>query len=89
MKATKKQIAEVTAAANEMNFSIELALDTLSFCSLSIYKTIGAKGVVESAMRANSSDFVDTIRLQAKADKMGVDINSLMTTEQQVANWTL
>ena len=50
MKATKKQTAEVTAIAIEMNHSVELALRTLSNCSKSIYDAIGAKGVVESSI---------------------------------------
>jgi len=49
MKATKKQTAEVTAIAIEMNHSVEKALFTLSNCSKSIYDAIGAKGVVESS----------------------------------------
>lgn len=52
MTPTKKQIAEVTAIANEMNCSVEKALSTLSNCSASIYKVIGAKGVVESSLEA-------------------------------------
>lgn len=52
MKATKKQIAEVTEIANQMNVSVENALSTLSNCSLSIYKVIGAKGVVEASVEA-------------------------------------
>lgn len=86
MKATKKQIAEVTAVANEMNFSVELALRTLSNCSSSIYKAIGAKGVVESSVRANSKYFVDTLSLAKKANKLGVAISELMTPEQIAAN---
>jgi len=51
MKATKKQISEVTAAAIEMNVPVANALTTLSNCSASIYACIGAKGVVESAAK--------------------------------------
>jgi len=54
MKATKKQTAEVTAIAIEMNHSVEKALQTLSNCSKSIYDAIGAKGVVESSISANN-----------------------------------
>lgn len=61
MKATKKQIAEVSKAAEEINFSVELALATLNNCSASIYNAIGAQGIVESSIRANSSDFVNTL----------------------------
>ena len=61
MKATKKQIAEVSQKAAEMNFSVELALATLEKTSASIYNAIGAQGVVESSIRANSSDFVNTL----------------------------
>ncbi len=52
MKATKKQIEEVTRVAKEMNYSVEKALSTLSKCSKSIYDAIGAKGVVEASMKA-------------------------------------
>jgi len=69
MKATRKQIAEVSQKAEEMNFSIELALATLSNCSASIYNAIGAQGVVESSIRANSSTFVDTLEM-AKRSQM-------------------
>ena len=68
MKATKKQIEEVTAIANEMDFSTDLAIKTLQNCSLSIYKAIGARGVVESSIRANSKHFVDTLELAKKAN---------------------
>lgn len=61
MKATKKQIEEVTAKAIEMNFSIELALRTLSFCSASMYKSMGAEGVVNSSINSNSSNHVDVL----------------------------
>jgi hypothetical protein len=54
MKATKKQTAEITAIAIEMNYSVEKALSTLSNCSKSIYDAIGAKGVVESSISANN-----------------------------------
>ena len=87
MKATKRQIAEVTEIANEMNFSSEKAIHTLLNCSLSIYKAIGARGVVESSIRANSKHFVDTLELAKKANRMDVSISSLMTTEQKAANW--
>lgn len=49
MKPTKSQIAEVTRIANENNVDVEAALSHLNNCSLSIYKVIGAKGVVEAA----------------------------------------
>ncbi len=61
MKATKKQITEVTAIANDFDFSVEFALSTLSNCSASIYKVIGAIGVVESAMKAHSVNFFDRL----------------------------
>jgi len=89
MKATKKQIAEVTKIAREMNTNIENALSTLSSCSKSIYDAIGAIGVVESAIRAYSTNFIDTLKLQQKADKMGVYISDIMTPEQEVANWNV
>lgn len=82
MKATKKQIADVTRMAEEMNFSVEKALITLSQSSLSIYKAIGAKGVVESSIYANSKHFVNTLALADKADKRGCTISDLMTPEQ-------
>jgi hypothetical protein len=63
MKATKKQITEVTEKANEMNFSVELALNTLLRSSVSIYNAIGATGIVESSMNANAAKFVDTLEL--------------------------
>jgi hypothetical protein len=53
MKATKKQTAEVTAIAIEMNHSVASSLATLSNCSKSIYDAIGAKGVVESSIAVN------------------------------------
>ena len=87
MKATKKQLEEVKAMAIEMNFSTDLAIKTLQNCSLSIYKAIGAKGVVESSIRANSKYFVDTLELAKKANKLDVSIESLMTPEQRGANW--
>jgi len=49
MKATKKMITEVTRIAQEKNVDVNEALSTLSLCSLSIYKAIGAEGVVKSA----------------------------------------
>lgn len=55
MKATKKMIIEITNQALEMNFNPEMALKTLENCSASIYKTIGAKGLVNSSMRANKA----------------------------------
>jgi hypothetical protein len=54
MKATKKQTAQITEIAIEMNYSVEKALSTLSNCSKSIYDAIGAKGVVESSISANN-----------------------------------
>ena len=67
MKATKKQIAEVSKIAEENNFSVELALSTLERTSASIYNAIGAQGVVESSMRANSSNFVNTLERTIKS----------------------
>jgi len=87
MKATKKQIEEVTRIANENSFSVELALHTLSTCSASIYKAIGAEGVVKSSMRANSEHFVDTFKLAKVAARLDVSIGQLMTDEQKVANY--
>lgn len=55
MKATKKQVSEVTSVAISMNHSVEKALLTLSNCSKSIYDAIGAKGVVESSISANNN----------------------------------
>lgn len=52
MKASKKQIAEVTRIAEEMKADLSNALSTLNNCSLSIFKAIGAKGVVESSLKA-------------------------------------
>ena len=87
MKATKKQIAEVSKIANEMNHPVEQALHTLTNCSASIYAAIGAKGVVESSIRANSKNFVNTFALAKIANRMDVAIGELMTDEQKVANW--
>lgn len=86
MKPTKKQIAEVTAIATEMNHPVVLALHTLNNCSASIYNAIGAKGVVESSIRANSEHFVDTLKLAKLANKLGVGINELMTQQQIAVN---
>lgn len=86
MKPTKKQIAEVTAVATEMNHPVSLAIHTLNNCSSSIYKAIGAKGVVESSIRANSEHFVDTLKLAKLANKLGVSIRELMTPEQIAVN---
>jgi predicted DNA-binding ribbon-helix-helix protein len=89
MKATKKQIAEVTRIANEMNFSVEKALDTLMSCSASIYQAIGAEGVIESAIRVHSEHFVNTLELAKIANRRDVSIASLMTDEQRIANWAM
>lgn len=89
MKATKKQTEQVKAIAIEMNHSVEKALSTLSNCSKSIYDAIGAKGVVESSIRANSVHFVDTMKLAQIANKKDVNIASLMTDEQKVDNWAI
>ena len=86
MKATKRQIAEVTETANLMNFSVEKALYTLSNCSLNIYKIIGSKGVVESSIRANSKFFVNTLALAKIADKEDCTISELMTNEEKIIN---
>ena len=51
MKATKKQIAEITAKAIEMGCDVELALSILPLTSKSVYDAIGAKGVVETAIK--------------------------------------
>ena len=89
MKATKKQIKEVTVIAIEMNHPVEMALSTLANCSKSIYDAIGAKGVIESSIRSNSKHFVDTIKLAKIANKKDVSIGSLMTDEERVANWAI
>jgi cyclopropane fatty-acyl-phospholipid synthase-like methyltransferase len=89
MKATKKQIAQVTEVAIQMNHNVEQALHTLNNCSKSIFDAIGAVGVVESSIRANSKHFVDTLALAQKANKLDVSIGSLMTNEQRVANWAI
>lgn len=86
MKATKKQIAEVTKIANELGFSVEMSIKTLENTSASIYKAIGAVGVVESSMRANSKYFVDTLSLAKEANKKDVSIASLMTEEEKAIN---
>lgn len=70
MKATKKQTAEVTAVAIEMNHSVELALRTLSNCSKSIYDAIGAKGIVESSISVSNS------KVSAYALKMSQNTNN-------------
>ena len=86
MNATKKQIAEVTRVAEEMNFSSVLAISTLLKCSASIYSVIGAKGIVESSMRANSKYFVNTLELAKRANKASVAISELMTPEEIAIN---
>lgn len=53
MKPTKKQIEEVTKLAEENNVDLQKAISTLSNCSLSIYKAIGAAGVVASAKESS------------------------------------
>ena len=52
MKATKKQIAEVTAKAIEMNVDVDLAISMLAECSAAMYKVMGAEGVVKGAKGA-------------------------------------
>jgi len=54
MKATRKIKEEIEKAANEAGFSVEKALKTLANCSPSIYKAIGAAGVVRSSIQVNS-----------------------------------
>jgi hypothetical protein len=54
MKASKSQIAEITTVANQMNVSMSQVLNTLANCSVSIYNVIGAKGLVESSIKANT-----------------------------------
>lgn len=54
MKATKSQIAEVTAEATKQGVNVESALSALANCSASIYKVIGAIGVVESAAKVSN-----------------------------------
>jgi hypothetical protein len=51
MTPTKNQITEVTEMAQQMNVDANAALCSLSACSPSIFKVIGAKGVVESAAK--------------------------------------
>ena len=53
MKPTKKQIAEVTLEAEKKGVTIETALRCLSNCSVSIYKTIGAAGLVNAAIESD------------------------------------
>lgn len=86
MKATKKQIAEVTAVAIEVGVNVAEALKTLSLASASIYKAIGAKGVVRTTKRVLSPDYVDTMELARKASKLGVNVSELMTAKQISAN---
>jgi len=69
MKATKKIKQEIEKAANEAGFSVEKALETLVHCSPSIYKAIGAAGVVRSAMQANASRVVGGINISGKIRK--------------------
>jgi hypothetical protein len=54
MKATKKQIEEVTAKAIEMGADVNNALSTLAKTSAVIYKSIGAQGVVEASVKAHT-----------------------------------
>ena len=75
MKATKKQIQEVTIEANNAGFSVEKALHTLSNCSLAMYKILGAKEIVESSIRANSDDFVDTLEQTKKSQAVYISKN--------------
>lgn len=53
MTPTQKQIAEVTHEAISNNYSIQRALSTLNNSSASIYKAIGAKGIVEASIEAS------------------------------------
>lgn len=70
MKATKKQISEVTRMAIEMNHSVTKALFTLSNCSKSIYDAIGAKGVVESSIQTRNQAAAE---IQLGADSISID----------------
>jgi hypothetical protein len=47
MTPSKKQILEVTKLANQLNINVDKALAKFKNCSQSIYKTIGAKGLIE------------------------------------------
>ena len=55
MKAIKKQILEVTEKAIEMGCNVEKAIKYLDICSLSMYKAMGATGIVRSAMMTKNS----------------------------------
>jgi predicted deacylase len=52
MKATKKQIAEVTAKAIEMNADVNACLATLERTSLAMFNVIGAQGIVEASEKS-------------------------------------
>jgi hypothetical protein len=54
MKATHKQKKEVIEIAVVMGVPTLQVLNTLRLCSLSIYNVIGAKGLVESSIKANT-----------------------------------
>lgn len=62
-----------------------MSIKTLENTSASIYKAIGAVGVVESSMRANSKYFVDTLSLAKEANKR-CSIASLMTEKEKAIN---
>lgn len=64
MKPTKKQIEEVKAEAILQNKSIEEALKYLELTSLSMYKSMGAKGVVNSVNYKSSFDEMSRKSLQ-------------------------
>jgi hypothetical protein len=51
MTPNKKQITEVTEIAQQMGIDTDAALRSLSLCTPSMFKVIGAKGVVESAAK--------------------------------------
>ena len=67
MTPTKKQIAEVTALATSRGLNVEKALKLFDNCSASIYKAIGAEGLLES--------FVEVEEIK-RADKLeGISFN--------------
>ena len=53
MTPTKKQIAEVTAAAISNNVNVDAAIRHLTNCSASIFKAIGVAGVI-AAVKSSS-----------------------------------
>ena len=89
MKATRKIKEEIEKAANEAGFSVESALETLSNCSPSIYKAIGAAGVVRSSMQtAQKNEAVNISGKIQKETEKAVAINIIficLHTNQSVS----